>query len=199
MYSIVGFEPISLSDFPGRTSCVVFIGGCNYKCPTCHNWEVATRTGKFLKPMSLKETCLKIYENRKFISGVCITGGEPLIAPDIVEIVKEISYLKPVKVDTNGTRAGVVEQLLPLVDLFAVDIKAPIERYNEFIGIFQNELVTRQSLLNIRRLSISYPEKFYFRTTVVPGIKEEDIKKIKKFIYPNELHLQEYRIPKEHV
>ena len=142
---IAGFNKTTLLDYPGCVAATVFVGGCNFRCPFCHNG------GLVLAPLSQKlysETeILGLLEKRKSIlKGVCITGGEPTLHADLPEFILKIKNLGyQVKLDTNGYAPEVLKGLLDdkLLDYVAMDIKNCPDKYAEIVGIdhFQIERI----------------------------------------------------------
>ena len=123
----LGFIKTSLLDFPGQVSAVIFTPSCNLRCPYCHNPELVS--GSLPPDLIQKETVLQHLEKRKSIlGGVCITGGEPLLHPELPDLIESIHSLGlKVKVDTNGTRP---DKLPPLkADYLAMDIKTDPKKY----------------------------------------------------------------------
>lgn len=165
--NIQGYQKLTLLDFPGKMACTVFTGGCNFRCPFCHN---ASLVNDPLCYTSSADEVLQYLEKRKgILEGVCITGGEPLLQPDIIDYVKKIKamgYL--VKLDTNGYSPERLKELLDtgLVDYVAMDIKASKENYPKATGIDIDIEKIEKSVELLKNGSIP----FEFRTTVVKGI-----------------------------
>jgi len=191
---IKGFQPISLCDWPGKVSCVIFIGGCNFRCPTCHNKQIAFYPDK--TPTIDFDIFDYLKKKKKWLDGVVISGGEPTIAKGLDELIKEIKDLGfPVKLDTNGSNPKLIYEFLQLnlVDLFAVDVKGPFKKYNELTGGKITEEEVKKNFDEIFSLATKYPSKFLFRLTKVPLLNKEDILTVKKYLPPGfELKLQEY-------
>ena len=172
---ILGLTKTTLLDYPGHVSATVFTGGCNFRCPFCHNGQMV------LNPASMdripEEEVLAFLEKRKkILDGVCITGGEPTIhadLPDFIRKVKSIGY--PVKLDTNGTHPDMVKSLADekLIDYIAMDIKNVYDKYPETAGCSRGLIDNvKRSIELIKGLGIPYE----FRTTVVKELhNEEDI------------------------
>ena len=162
---------MTLLDFPGRVACTVFLGGCNFRCPFCHNSELLD--GK-CEPVMEKEELLQFLEKRKgILDGVCITGGEPTLQPDLADMLREIKALGyPVKLDTNGYRPEVLETLVKegLVDYVAMDIKNGPEAYGETSGVTKIDLSRIEK--SIRFLTGGAVD-YEFRTTVVAELHNE--------------------------
>lgn len=191
---IGGFQKLTLIDYPGKIATTVFTIGCSFKCPFCHNPELVIKS-EFLPWEGVEEEFFQHLEKRKGkLDGVCITGGEPTIQPDIVEFIKKIKdmgYL--VKLDTNGTKPDVLKKLydLKLLDFVATDIKNAPERYDDTVGLKANMENVKKSVAMIMKSGVPYE----FRTTVVPGIHtEKDFDIIAEWIDgADAYYLQEYR------
>lgn len=134
--NIQGLNKVTLLDYPGRVACTVFTGGCDLRCPFCHNSQLVLHPT--FSPIDEEEVFALLRRRRGIIDGVAITGGEPLLQPDIeafISRVRELGY--SVKLDTNGTHPARLAHLLEagLVDHVAMDIKNSPERYPETVGI----------------------------------------------------------------
>lgn len=132
---ISGVQKTTLLDYPEKVACTVFLSGCNLRCPFCHNASLVIRP----TPDTIEETEFFSFldKRRGILDGVCVTGGEPTLRPDLPELLQKIhdrGFL--VKLDTNGTRPDVLKALLEqrLVDYVAMDIKGPPSRYREICG-----------------------------------------------------------------
>lgn len=134
---IHGFNKTTLLDYPEHLAATIFTGGCNFRCPFCHNGGLVLDPDS--QPAMPEEEVLKFLQKRRgILQGVCITGGEPTLQPDLEDFirkVKEMGYL--VKLDTNGSRPKVLESLLEkgLLDYVAMDIKASRENYGRAAGV----------------------------------------------------------------
>jgi len=196
---IGGYQKLTLIDYPGKIATTVFTVGCSFRCGFCHNPELVLRA-QFPAPNNMEEEFLAHLAKRKGkIEGVCITGGEPTIQPDIIEFIKKIRAMGfAVKLDSNGTRPDVLKKLydLKLLDFVAMDIKNSPENYGETTGV---ETRHASSLLDRVKLSVQMIMNsgvpYEFRTTVVPGIHtEKDFEKISEWIRgARAYYLQEYR------
>ncbi len=133
-----GLQKLTLLDFPDRMACTVFTFGCNLRCPFCHNADLVLpeRSGGY----SLSEENFFSFLNtrRGILEGVCITGGEPTLMPDLPDFLARIKAAGyAVKLDTNGTRPAVLRSVVEqgLVDYVAMDIKNSLARYSETVGL----------------------------------------------------------------
>lgn len=183
---IAGLNKTTLLDYPGRVAATVFVGGCNFRCPFCHNG------GLVLDPLYQgvysEEEILSFLKKRKSVlRGVCITGGEPTLHADLPEFIEKIRALGyQVKLDTNGYAPHVLEQLLgkQMVDYVAMDIKNCREKYAMTVGTCDEDSKfcldrLEQSVELLKQSGIDYE----FRTTVVKELHTgEDLLKIAEWI-----------------
>ena len=180
--NIQGLQKLTLLDFPGKVACTVFTGGCNFRCPFCHNALLVT---DFDNTSSVTEDELLGFLKKRqgILDGVCITGGEPLINRDISELIKKIRDLGfAVKLDTNGSFPDLLESLISdgLVDYVAMDIKNSKEKYGLTVGRpdFDVSPICRSVEL-LMRGTVGYE----FRTTVTEQFHTvEDFEKIGKWL-----------------
>ena len=168
-----GFQPLTLTDFPGRVACIVFTQGCNLRCGYCHNWQLIAR-----KPVaeanapSEAEIFAFLETRRRKLDGVVVTGGEPTIQPDLLDFLARVKSLGfEVKLDTNGTNPSVLAEALTrgLLDYVAMDVKHDPARYAELVGV----AVDPCNLAASRDLLLSSGVAHEFRTTVVPQFHDE--------------------------
>lgn len=178
---IKGFQKISLIDYPAHTSCVVFLAGCNFRCPYCQNPALVLNPDN-LKTIKESDFLEFLTKRKKWLDGVVITGGEPCINDDLPELIKKIKSLNyKVKLDTNGTNPEMLKELTDkkLIDYVAMDIKAPLEKYDLITKVKVDKKTIQKSIDIIRNSGIGYE----FRMTVVPTlIEEDDIKKIGEWL-----------------
>jgi pyruvate formate lyase activating enzyme len=176
---VKGFIKDSLVDWPGKISAVIFLGGCNFRCPYCYNTELVLRPER-LPTIELDQIADYLTSN-PLLDGVVVSGGEPTIHPDLPELVRWLRGFKlAVKLDTNGSNPEMLRRLLEekLVDYVAMDLKAPLERegYRRATGADCVEKV-RESIGILMGDSVPYE----FRTTVVPGLlSPEDVVRMAK-------------------
>lgn len=178
---IGGLQKVSLIDYPGLICAVVFLQGCNFKCSYCHNPELVDQ--RLFQPCIKENDVLDFLATRKGkLDAVTITGGEPTIQDDLVPFIKQIKKMKfTIKLDTNGSQPQVIRALLDkkLLDFIAMDIKAPLEKYESVVKVPVNSDSIKESINLILKAKIPYE----FRTTVVESqLEEKDIQQIAKLI-----------------
>jgi len=165
---IKGLQKTSLIDYPGKISAVVFLPNCNFRCPFCQNPDLIENPDK-IQTIEEDEFFSFLESRKKWIDGVCITGGEPCLhkeLPEFAKRIKDMGFL--VKVDTNGTNPLMLKDLInrKLVDYIAMDIKASKENYGKAAGVKVDIEKINQSIQIIMNSGIDYE----FRTTVIPGL-----------------------------
>lgn len=176
---ISGFQKLSLVDFDGHISATVFVSGCNFLCPFCHNAGLVQG-----KEEIIPEEEILSYLKKRFglLDSVCISGGEPTLYPDLPQFiskVKSIGY--KIKLDTNGTNLDMVKYLVEnnLIDYIAMDIKNSLEHYDITTGKNVDLHKIQTTIDYIMTCGIDYE----FRTTLVANMHTlADIKKIGKLI-----------------
>ena len=163
---VSGLQKLTLLDYPGKVACTVFTGGCNFRCPFCHN-SALVLPDRLAHDSSAEQVLAFLRKRVGVLDGVAVTGGEPLLHPDIADFLKEIKAMGfLVKLDTNGSfpdrLAAVLEE--GLVDYVAMDLKNSPEKYALTVGLESLELSPiRRSVKLLMDSSIPYE----FRTTVV--------------------------------
>ncbi len=174
-------QKLTLLDYPGKVACTVFTAGCNFRCPFCHNASLVLRPAE----QQLEEADFFSYlqKRRGVLDGVCVSGGEPLLQPELERFLERIRALGlSVKLDTNGSDPERLASLIArgLVDYVAMDIKNAPARYAQTVGIpgFDPAPVLQSAALLLRG-SLPYE----FRTTVVRGLhRREDFPAIADLI-----------------
>ncbi len=173
---IKGFQKTTFIDYPGKVASLIFTGGCNFRCPYCHNGGLVLTPGKY--PTVMTETVLSHLEKRKgLVEGLVITGGEPTLMEGLdifIRRVKEMGIF--VKLDTNGTNPDVVQGLIQdnLLDYIAMDIKHSLKSYETITGIRHvNVKKIRESIKLIINSGIDHE----FRTTMIRGVHTMEILK----------------------
>ncbi len=195
--NIGGYQKLTLIDFPGTLATTVFTIGCNFRCHFCHNPELVLGSANLLSGTENKteqEFFAFLNKRKGKLGGVCITGGEPTLQPDLIEFIKKVRAMGfLIKLDTNGARPDVLKKLLDLklLDFVAMDIKNKLEKYSETVGVKVDTERIKLSVDLIRNSRVPYE----FRTTVVPGIhEEEDFLEIAQWLSgARAYYLQEYR------
>jgi pyruvate formate lyase activating enzyme len=198
--NIGGLQKLTLIDYPEKMACTVFLMGCNYRCGFCHNPElVSPEIMEKHFPIAEKDFFQFLKERAGYLEGVCISGGEPTINPELPEFcrkIKELGY--KIKLDTNGSNPEMLKELVDkkLIDYAAMDIKAPKAKYAKAVGfadLAANYLVGKveQSIDFFKKGKIDYE----FRTTVVPGIlTRQDVLDIADWLRPAKKYvLQSFR------
>ena len=195
---IHGLQKMTLLDFPGLVACTVFLGGCDMRCPFCHNSELLDMNA----PAAMDENnLLKFLEGRRgLLDGVAITGGEPLLRRDIRELIISIREMGfKIKLDTNGNHPDRLISLVEekLLDYVAVDIKNSKEKYGETIGLPGFDISRIEESVEFL---LSKKVDFEFRTTVMkPYHDEMSFKGIAEWIKgADKYYLQEF-VPRDTV
>ncbi len=177
--SIKSVIETSLIDWDAKIVMVLFMGGCNFRCPFCQNWEIAFNPGRF-DDIPWDEVARRLNSRRDWIDGLVISGGEPLLDQasfqKLCQNIKNLNF--PIKIDTNGSDPELLKKAVNdnLVDYVALDVKAPLdERYYVAAGKKVNLTNIKKSMAFLKTGGVPYE----FRTTAVPGlITEETIVKI---------------------
>jgi len=172
---ICGLQKLTLLDYPGTVACTVFLGGCNFRCPWCHNYDLATN--KVPEIMTIPNLLGFLQERKDKLEGVAITGGEPCLntdLPDLLRQIKSIGY--NVKLDTNGSQYDMLKTVIEtgLVDYVAMDIKNSQIKYKPTTGA--KYTVDLSSIESIRKsvnlLMLKGDVDYEFRTTVIDEFHE---------------------------
>jgi pyruvate formate lyase activating enzyme len=167
---IKGFVPMSLVDWDGKVSSVIFLDKCNFNCGFCSNKDLVIGSGE--KEIPFENILAQLEKNKNFIDGVVITGGEPTLLEGLADLcrkVKEKGFL--VKIDTNGSNPEVLWELnkLKIIDSIAMDVKAPKEFYS---GVAGRDVRLEDIEKSIKIVS-QFPD-YEFRTTIIPLKKREE-------------------------
>jgi pyruvate formate lyase activating enzyme len=192
-----GFQKLTLIDYPGKLAATVFTVGCPFRCPFCHNPELVLNNKRHATcdMERIEKEFFEFLKKRKGkLEGVCITGGEPTIQPDLIEFIKKVKKIGYfVKLDTNGSRPDVLKKIIDggLADYIAMDIKSSLENYDKASGVITDKERIKLSVNLIRNSGTAYE----FRTTVVPGIhQEKDFIDISQWLKGSRAYyLQRYR------
>ena len=168
---IAGIQKLTLLDFPGRTACTVFLAGCNYRCPFCHNAELFS--GKPEEVMTEDEFFNFLQSRKGLLDGVCVSGGEPTLTPGLEAFLSQIKALGfAVKLDTNGSRPAVLKVLAQkgLLDYVAMDVKSSPGGYAAATGVAADLAAVEESL----RFLIDSHLPYELRTTLVAQLHNEE-------------------------
>jgi pyruvate formate lyase activating enzyme len=189
---IAGVQRCSFVDWPGLISAVIFAPGCNLDCYFCHNHRLLGDCAPdTIIPVDRMLTWLD--HRRGLVDGVVVTGGEPTLQDGLEDFVRAVRALDyPVKLDTNGTRPGVLLELLrkELVDYVAMDLKGPLERYDVIAG----RPVDADAIDASIQIIMSMAPDYEFRTTVLPQFSEDDVLSMARRIRGAKRYiLQQYR------
>lgn len=163
---ICGLQKMTLLDYPEHLAAIVFLGGCNFCCPYCHNAPLVLDYKN--QPIISKEEVFSYLKKRRTIlEGVCISGGEPTLSQNLITFMKKLKELGyEIKLDTNGTNPKLLQKAfsLQLLDYVAMDIKSSPENYSQVCGLSSLDLSPiRESVTFLKESGIRYE----FRTTVV--------------------------------
>ena len=161
---ISGLQKMTLLDYPGKVACTVFLQGCNFRCPFCHNSDLLF--GEAHQPISEEDFLAFLKRRRGLLDAVCVSGGEPTLHPDLPRLLAKVRALGySIKLDTNGSRPGMLSRLLDhgLVDYVAMDVKNSPNRYGETCGMDSMDLSTIEESL---RLLMGGSIPYELRTTV---------------------------------
>lgn len=162
---ICGIQKLTLLDYPGKVACTIFTGGCNFRCPFCHNADLVT--GKPEVTVTGEEIFRFLRKRQRLLDGVCISGGEPLLQPDLEDFIRGVRSLGySVKLDTNGSMPDKLESLAEkgLLDYVAMDLKNAPEHYGRTIGA---ETYDVGNIDRSIRFLMGGEIPYEFRTTVV--------------------------------
>jgi len=182
-FGIKGFIPVSLLDWPGKVCAIVFVGGCGFRCPACHNSRLVLEHHS-MADVPLEDVLAALKARRGWIDGITVTGGEPTASAALPEL---LATLKTngirIKLDTNGSNPAMLQAVIQrrLVDAVSMDVKAPVaaEEYARVAGVSVNPRTIARSVTILKNSDL----EITFRTTVVPGLVEEpELQRIRDFL-----------------
>ncbi|MBP5342307.1 anaerobic ribonucleoside-triphosphate reductase activating protein [bacterium] len=180
---ITGFEKISLVNFDSEVSATIFLAGCNFRCPFCHNFEFVIFDEDYLEHYTMEEVISYLKKRRGLLSAVVVSGGEPTINSDLEELlskIKELGYR--IKLDTNGLKGEYVISLLErgLVDYIALDIKNSLDMYPKTAGL---KSLDTSGLVKLIEFLKSNDYGYEFRTTLIKNYHtKESIEEMAKLL-----------------
>ncbi len=166
---VAGLQKTSLVDYPGYIASTIFVGGCNFACPYCHN-KTLLNDGR--PHISIDEVLMFLNDRKHFTDSVVVTGGEPTlnaVLPDVLFALKKMGLR--VKLDTNGSNPEMLARILQddLADYIAMDIKDTWDNYSRITDVFTNVEALQRSIALIKTM-----EHYEFRTTVIPDVHSQD-------------------------
>jgi pyruvate formate lyase activating enzyme len=191
---ICGVQGVSAIDYPGRIASVLFIGGCNFRCPFCQNPDLVLRPEE-LDEIGVETALDMLSRRRGLVDGAVVTGGEPLLQRQaVLELLRALRQIGfAVKLDTNGYEVDTLATVLDeaLVDYVAMDVKTSPHRYSEAAGRTVDGARIRDAMTLIKDAGVAHE----FRTTCVPGlVQPEDIVTIASLVGPGSAYaLQQFR------
>ena len=171
---ISGLQKMTLLDYPGLVACTVFTGGCNFRCPFCHNASLVLPEAMQPSDLTMDEVLAFLKKRQGLLDGVAITGGEPLLHADMADFLREVKALGyRVKLDSNGTFPDRLISLVEegLVDRVAMDIKNDPALYAKTAGL---ETMDMAAVTKSKDYLLSGAVEYEFRTTVVRGLHTRD-------------------------
>lgn len=190
---ILGLQKTTLLDYPGHLACTIFTGGCDLRCPFCHNKDLVFVSDSCSR-ISEEEIFSFLEKRKNTLQGVCITGGEPTLQKALPDFIKKIKALGlSVKLDTNGFHPEVLDSLIcnNLIDYVAIDIKNSPEKYDITVGVPCDIDKLNQSINILKNSNLDYE----FRTTIVKEFHTAaDIVTISKWIsFAPHFYLQSFK------
>ncbi len=192
---ISGLQKLTLLDFPGTVSCTVFTGGCNFRCPFCHNASLVLPERLKDDPNGVETVLDFLRKRQELLEGVAVTGGEPLLHADLGDFLRQVRALGfKIKLDTNGSFPERLGELIEegLVDRVAMDIKNAPALYAATVGLRALDL---SAIDRSRQILLEGRVAYEFRTTVVKGLhtKESLLGAAHWIEGAREYYLQQYR------
>lgn len=190
--AVKGLQKTSFIDYPGKIACVIFLGGCNFRCPYCHNGHLVSGDADLIP---IEEVYSFLQKRIGILEAVVVSGGEPtLYGEALVELLKTIKEMGfEIKLDTNGTNPALLTEIinLDLVDYVAMDVKAPMSKYGQMAGADVDVSKITNSVGILKESGVDYE----FRTTVCDELlNKEDIYQIIREVSPcRKLYLQNFR------
>ncbi len=186
---IGGVQWTSLIDYPGEVAITIATVGCNFRCKYCHNPFLFNLNQAYDEQELLEE----LEHRKKIATAVCITGGEPTLQPDLIPFMKKLKSIGyKIKLDTNGSNPEVVKKAIEegVVDYIAMDVKGPLEKYDEITQVHVDTSKILETMKIIRESGIAYE----FRTTAYPELGKEDFMKIRELVRgARKYYIQQFR------
>lgn len=188
-----GLQKLTLLDYPDKVAATVFTVGCNFRCPFCHNLYMAIGDSAKLESLTQEEILSFLEKRRNVLEGVCVTGGEPLIQPDVEDFLRKVRAMGyKIKLDTNGAFPHKLESLIAqgVLDYVAMDVKNGKELYSQTVGCIVDMEAIEQSVELLKSGVVDYE----FRTTVTATFHTENsIKAMAQWLQgAKRLYLQQF-------
>lgn len=189
---INGLLKTTLLDYPGHVAATVFLGGCNFRCPFCHNRDMVLSLDH-TEQISEEEFLRFIGKRKGVLTGICVTGGEPTLRPDLPDFLRKIKdegYL--IKLDTNGSFPSVIRRLNEegLIDYIAMDIKSSLNHYNKCVGAKEIDPGAIKESIDYIKAEV---KAYEFRTTVVKELHaKEDFAEIGPLLSDAQAYFLQY-------
>lgn len=191
---ISGVQKTTFVDYPGKVATTLFLAGCNFRCPFCHNRNLVLND-KWLEKISPDEIFKFLKKRLKYIQAVCITGGEPLIYKDLPDFIAKLKKMGlAIKLDTNGTNPRMLQELYDKksLDYVALDIKSSLDKYDQASGVEVDKEKIETSIKMIMDSGIDYE----FRSTILPRFHDKyEIEKMAKMIKGAKLYYLQDFVP----
>ncbi len=168
---IGGWQKFSLNEYPGKTSAILFTQGCNFRCRYCHNPDLVLKP-QFTQLIAIDEIFAFLQSRQGKLDAVSITGGEPTLQQDLIPFIRKIKKMKfLIKLDSNGTNPDMLAKIIKLncVDYLAMDIKAPLEKYQKITSTVVDSAQLQKSINLIINSGIEHE----FRTTIVKSLTSQ--------------------------
>lgn len=191
---IKAFQKTSLIDYPGKIVSTVFFQGCNFRCPFCHNPDLVIPDRFTDENIEIDEILRHLDENKMYLDGICITGGEPTLSHKLIDLMRQVKKMNfLIKLDTNGTNPEVLRRILSegLVDYIAMDIKGPFAKYEAIIGMKVEIAHIKESIGLIKESNVMHE----FRTTVIPVLhtRSDVIETVRQLDGCTKFSIQQFR------
>ena len=188
-----GLQKLTLLDYPDKVAATLFTVGCNFRCPFCHNLSLVAGNGDKLELLTQEEVLQFLKKRSNVLEGVCVTGGEPLIQPDIDDFLREVRKMGyKIKLDTNGAFPDKLKKLIKqgLVDYVAMDVKNSKELYGKTVGCIVDMAAIERSVELLKSGVVDYE----FRTTVTATFHtESSVKAMSQWLSgAKRLYLQQF-------
>ena len=162
-----GLQKLTLLDYPGKVACTIFLHGCNFRCPFCHNASLVVVPQEESSMLTFDELKDFLSKRGRILDGACVTGGEPMMRPDLADLLEVLrSYKLLIKLDTNGSFPERLKEMVErrLVDAVAMDVKNTYAKYDETTGVSGMAERVSESAAYLKTAPLDYYE---LRTTVV--------------------------------